>query len=542
MSYGSYSGAFATVNLPVGPSWQTTYSPSNLTLLVTDLYKLAITTAPAGTNAGAILSPVVVQIEDVITGNPVPTNGVPMTMALSTGSGTLSGTLTRNSDATGKATFNDLSINLVGTKTLQASATASGIVPVTSGSFTITYGAPAQVALIAPVGSLQENGVTFSPAAVVQVQDQFGNAVSNSTAPITAIFSSTGHGSLAGTIAVNANGTNGAAIFTNLHYNLGNATTGESVVLSFTAPGLIPATNNALSVAFVFTLFSLTNGNSVVQVDPGTQQGMLSWSINGVGQLYQKWFWLSVGSNTAPISFDALSPPFGLSSLSPSNAAISYFPQGLNATLEFTLTGGAPGSDASSLAESISVQNTNSTPIYLHLFAYSDFDLAGDPEDDTISFPITNTAVQQGKGMTMTETVETPTPNEWEGGWYDFTLENLVSGSPVTLSDNIIPQAPGDQTFAYQWDIIVAARQTLAINLTDSLQSAGVLLDIELSAGNVTISWPTNGTSLSQLYKTSALGSGGDWSAVTNSPVIAGQKYQVIAPLSGQTQFFRLER
>lgn len=268
---------------------------------------------------------------------------------------------------------------------------------------------------------------------------------------------------------------------------------------------------------------------------------MFSWTIDGVDQLFQKWFWLNIGSNTAPTSFDTLSTPIGLSLVSSSNATISYFPQGLSVNLGFALAGGAQGSGASYLAESVTIQNTNNNPIVVHVFAYSDFDLAGASEGDTVAFPTTNTVVQQGKGVTMTETVQAPTPDEWEASWYDLILEILDDGSPSTLSDALIPQAPGDQTFAYQWDETLAAGQTLTINLTDSVQSALVLLTITLSGNNVVISWPTNGTSSLQLNMATALGSDANWDVVTNRPVPAGEFYQVILPRSIGAQFFRLE-
>jgi len=68
-------------------------------------------------------------------GNPIATNGVPVTLSLNSGSGIMSGTLIQNTDPTGKATFNDLSFSQTGTKTLLASAPA--LTPATSAVFSI---------------------------------------------------------------------------------------------------------------------------------------------------------------------------------------------------------------------------------------------------------------------------------------------------------------------------------------------------------------------------------------------------------------------
>lgn len=120
LTYGSYSGIFTNTILPAGPIWATNYGPTSFTISVSSLNKLVFTTQPAGnvlTNVA--FGPVVVQVEDP-GNNFVATNGVPITLALNSGLGTLNGTLTQNTDATGKATFTGLSISNAGTKTLRA--------------------------------------------------------------------------------------------------------------------------------------------------------------------------------------------------------------------------------------------------------------------------------------------------------------------------------------------------------------------------------------------------------------------------------------
>src|SRR5439155_15431183 len=76
---------------------------------------------PTNTVAGVSISPAVtVQAKDAF-GNNVPSASV--TMTLTGGStGTLSGTTTQPTDANGVATFGNLSINLVGSKSLKATS------------------------------------------------------------------------------------------------------------------------------------------------------------------------------------------------------------------------------------------------------------------------------------------------------------------------------------------------------------------------------------------------------------------------------------
>ena len=102
--------------------------------------KLGFTTQPADTAPGATLSAVVVQVQSASSVS-VASNGVPVTVALSSGSGSLGGTTTRNTDATGKATFNDLTIDTAGSGkqfTASASGIGAGLTAAVSSAFAIT--------------------------------------------------------------------------------------------------------------------------------------------------------------------------------------------------------------------------------------------------------------------------------------------------------------------------------------------------------------------------------------------------------------------
>ena len=540
ITYGSRSGVFSSLDLPPAALWEAIYSSDAFTLTVTNISKLVVTSGPSGTNAGTILAPpITVQILD-LNNNPATTSGVPVTLALGTGTGTLSGTLTQLTDATGKATFGDLSINLAGDKTLLATAPVSGLTPGTSASFTITSSEATQLAFVTPIHSPQPAGAAFSPAPVVRVTDSFGNTVSNSTAPITASLSSSGGGSLTGTLSGNANGAAGSATFNDLRFNLADPATAESTVIYFSSPGLTSVTNSAVMIDLEFSVITLSNLNSVIRIDPTTERGLFSWSVDGIDQAYQHWFWLRVDSATAQTSFDRLGPPLGLEWLS-SNVVLYYFPPGMKVKLGFSLSGGAPGSQASALAETITVENLTNTAITLHLFEYSDFDLAADPYSDAISLLSAQTFLQQGKGMQIMETVESPTPNHWEAGFYGITMAGLLDPLPLTLSDAFIPQAPGDQTYAWQWDSALGVGDTFVINLTKRIEPRQIQLRIILSGPDVMFSWPTNGATRFHL-ESASIPSSGNWSAVTASQTVAGHDYQVILPRASTALLFRLRR
>src|SRR5205085_582954 len=102
--------------------------------------QVSITTQPSsGAQSGAVFAQQpVVQLRDA-SGNPASQAGVTVTAAIATGGGILGGTLTATTNASGVASFTDLSITgTVGDRTLSFSA--SGLAAATSTTISITAG------------------------------------------------------------------------------------------------------------------------------------------------------------------------------------------------------------------------------------------------------------------------------------------------------------------------------------------------------------------------------------------------------------------
>jgi adhesin/invasin len=165
---------------------------------------------PTNAVAGATIAPAVtVTIADAF-GNAI--SGQSVTMTLSTGTGVLSGTLTQVTNASGVATFNDLSINLVGSKNLTAT---SGALSVVSNPFTITVGAPANIAFVQQPTDTAA-GVGITPMVSVSVTDAFGNGINGQSVILSL---STGTGALSGTL-LNSTDSAGVALFPGISINL----------------------------------------------------------------------------------------------------------------------------------------------------------------------------------------------------------------------------------------------------------------------------------------------------------------------------------
>ncbi|HWG32981.1 MAG TPA: Ig-like domain-containing protein, partial [Gemmatimonadaceae bacterium] len=127
--------------------------------------QLALTRAPSTSvvSGSALAQQPIVQLESA-TGTAVSQSGVVVTVAIVTGSGTLGGTTTATTSASGAATFSNLSISgAAGTNTLQF--TASGLTSVSSSAITVTVAVPPP-----PPGATEP---VFSAAQVKLFQDDF---------------------------------------------------------------------------------------------------------------------------------------------------------------------------------------------------------------------------------------------------------------------------------------------------------------------------------------------------------------------------------
>jgi hypothetical protein len=181
-------------------------SPATFVAIATDGESpvLVLTTQPSSTAQSGVVFAVqpVVQLQDA-EGNDSPQSGLPVTASLTGGSGTLGGTVTRQTDASGAATFTDLAITgPAASYTLRF--TAPGTNPALSTP--VTLGAVAGGIVITtnpPVSAL--SGEVFDPVVqpVVAVSDGGGN-------PAAGVQVTASKASGAGTLEGNATATTDA--------------------------------------------------------------------------------------------------------------------------------------------------------------------------------------------------------------------------------------------------------------------------------------------------------------------------------------------
>ena len=258
LTQAAASGVASFGNLTIdksGSGYTLTASASGLTSATSSAFavgagaaaKLAFTVEPSAATSGTAVAPAVqVTVQDAL-GNTVTASTAGVTVAITSGTGTsgaaLGGTLTQAA-ATGVATFNDLTVDKVGTGyTLTASA--SGLTSAVSSAFAVSAGAAVKLAFTVQP-SAATSGTAVAPAVQVTVQDAQGNTVTGATNGITvAITSGTGTSgaALGGTLTQAAAA--GVASFGNLTVDK----VGTGYTLTATASGLTSATSSAFAVS-----------------------------------------------------------------------------------------------------------------------------------------------------------------------------------------------------------------------------------------------------------------------------------------------------
>jgi hypothetical protein len=207
----------------------------------------------------------------------------------------------------------------------------------------------------------------------------------------------------------------------------------------------------------------LSDANSVVLVDVNSDLGMYQWTVNGVNQLAQQWFWYRIGSSGPQSPINAISAASYFLS-GPNSLTTTYANSQVGITVDYTLIGGTTG-DADML-ESITVQNISGAPLNLHFFQYSDFDLAGSPGGDSVSINLGFDGFDQAsqvKGPTqISETINSPSADRAEAAFSGQTLFNLNNFPGYNLNNNQTA-GPGDVAWALQWDFQIGPGSSVSV-------------------------------------------------------------------------------
>jgi hypothetical protein len=216
-------------------------------------------------------------------------------------------------------------------------------------------------------------------------------------------------------------------------------------------------------------IYTLSDGNSIAQINPRSQAGMYNWSVNGQNQLYQQWFWYRVGPTGPEQSIDTISEP-AVTQIAPNTLNTVYsYEETFSVKINYTLNGTSPASGISDIGEQITIHNFTAAPLDFHFFQYSDFDLLGFDGGDSVDLGtnrrgLYNDAYQVDGVLALTETTINPGANRGEVALYNATLLKLNDNVASTLDNNAGPVGPGDVTWALQWDVSIPANGDFLIS------------------------------------------------------------------------------
>ncbi|MCE3009486.1 MAG: Ig-like domain-containing protein [Proteobacteria bacterium] len=221
----------------ISMSYPVTLAGPNIVFTSGAASKICAQTQPGSGVAGTALSVQPVYFIGDANCNLVATATDPVTVAVSSGTGSLNGTTTVAASS-GVVTFTNLSMTVSGTKGITASA--AGLTSLQSADFVINAAAASSLAYVTqPGGGTASSNWAQQP--VIEVRDTYGNRVTGSSATVVVALT-TGSGALAGATSVNA--ISGLATFTNLRINL----VGTNKVLTATSAGLSSAVSNSFAI------------------------------------------------------------------------------------------------------------------------------------------------------------------------------------------------------------------------------------------------------------------------------------------------------
>ncbi len=241
----------------------------------------------------------------------------------------------------------------------------------------------------------------------------------------------------------------------------------------------------ALVISGVLLLAASSNAQDISMADGGSTAtlnlgggtgnlGMNSWSVDGLNQLNQQWFWYSINGAVAQ-SIDNI----GTASVQTANGndgintvVSTYQNNQIQVEVEYVLSGNGVGSGSADIQEYIAIMNTGISQFTLNFYQYSNFNLLGGG-NDTVNISgspsggftgAVQTTATGGTGIA--ELINAPNANFAEANFANAgnssTLYKLNNTANLTL-DDAQNAGPGDVTWALQWTATLAPGGTLDI-------------------------------------------------------------------------------
>ncbi|WP_298270091.1 hypothetical protein [Geobacter sp.] len=248
----------------------------------------------------------------------------------------------------------------------------------------------------------------------------------------------------------------------------------------------------------------MTSGASTASIDDAASCdptaplcGLYSWLANG-GQevMYQQWFWYREGENGPEAQIQTLTP--GTPSSTADSVTLPFAAADFDLSVTWKLADGAAGSGRSTITKTVTVTNRKSTPLTLHLYHYSDFDLDQSSSGADLAQVVEGVGAVQTKAYGAGTLVQSATmpPSRFDVDNSGFgTFSTLNDGEPTPLSNFPGPLPAGDMNFTLQWDLTVPVGGSTSFDIVDRIEPTSTpVLSLVHGGGCATYRQPVTAT------------------------------------------------
>jgi hypothetical protein len=222
-------------------------------------------------------------------------------------------------------------------------------------------------------------------------------------------------------------------------------------------------------------VYSLSSQNSTAVLDAGTSAGLKAWTVDGVNQLSQQWFWFGIDGSVPPRSdLTAITTTPYVTTLGSSILTALYTNSQYGVQLNYTLQGQAAGSGRSSLNETVRAYNFTSATQSFRLFMYTGLILGGQTGNQSVhivgndGFGDSYSIQTLGSPVVGSNNLATSTAvSFYEAGTPATTLADTINAAHL---NDTATAGPGSVAWAYEWDLTLAPGTSTGISMINPLQ------------------------------------------------------------------------
>jgi hypothetical protein len=182
--------------------------------------------------------------------------------------------------------------------------------------------------------------------------------------------------------------------------------------------------------------------------------------------MFEEWFWLRLNNDTSESSLDSV--PLFSSNVSGNQIRLLYANSLVSVGITYTLVGGSPLQPVSHLTEDIAIGNPSAGSVSIAFFSETDLDMAGSGANDSIVGDAAG--VNQFADIYLAHVTGTPQPDAFQISPFPDIFVSLTDTSVTNLNNSGSPFGPGDGSFAYQWNLLLAGHSSQSLQIEKDIE------------------------------------------------------------------------